>query len=194
MGSLQYMCEGLLDVDFDITDNDITTDNLCKWLGAARKMKISEAIESLIKAMANAPEINPMKRATMAETNTIVSFQDNHGVAYLSIVFVANNHVSPIFHIHGWVTQIIERMFQKVRETSLSSKINANIRTFIAGYFRRKRSKYYTMQYNAILRPIIAKPQIYTSVAFFFVYGAPMSLKSHIYATCMMRTHHTVAS
>lgn len=87
MKSLQYALEGLLDADFDITEDDVATNELCEWLGAARKMKISDALDSLIKAMSGAQEISPMKRSNMAETHTIVSFQDNHGVAYLSIVY-----------------------------------------------------------------------------------------------------------
>ena len=87
MKQLKDMLEGLLNSDFDIKDTDVTTDTLCKWLGIARKMKISDAIKSLTGVMAQVPEINPMKRSNMAETNTIVSFQDNHGVAYLSIVY-----------------------------------------------------------------------------------------------------------
>lgn len=81
------LCEGLLDSDFDITDGDVATNELREWLGAARKMKINDALDSLIKAMSGAQEISPMKRSNMAETNTVVSFQDNHGVAYLSIVY-----------------------------------------------------------------------------------------------------------
>lgn len=108
MKSLKDICEGLLDADFDITDNDVTTDALCKWLVTARKMKISDVLKTLPKVMSEAPEINPMKRANLAETNTIVSFQDNHGVAYLSIVYRGKQ--SCFSHIsYSWLGYMNER-------------------------------------------------------------------------------------
>ena len=86
MKSLQYALEGLLDSDFDVTENDVVTDALCKWLASAKNMKFDEALATLVKIMSSVPEISPMKRSKMAETNTIVSIQNNHGYSYMNAV------------------------------------------------------------------------------------------------------------
>lgn len=87
MKNLVDCLEGLLDSDFDITDNDVTIDALEKWLVSAKSMKFDEALQALVKAMSGVPEISPMKRAKLAETNTIVSIQNNHGYSYANIVY-----------------------------------------------------------------------------------------------------------
>lgn len=89
MRSLQQYCEGLLDSDFDITDDDILSSKLCDWIQTANKKPFNEASSTLMDVLSGTPEINPMKRSNLAETNTIISIVPDPatGGGKISIVY-----------------------------------------------------------------------------------------------------------
>lgn len=88
MKTLSSYCESLLDADFDITDNDVILSNLCDWIETANKSQFKVALTSLQKILSTIPEVSPMKRAKLAETNTIISIVLDRSIgAKISIVY-----------------------------------------------------------------------------------------------------------
>lgn len=73
MKPLYDVIEGLLDADFDITDDDILSSRLCDWIQTANKKPFNEASSTLMDILSDASEISPMRRSNLAETNTIIS-------------------------------------------------------------------------------------------------------------------------
>lgn len=89
MKPLYKVIESLLDSDFDITDNDIISSKLCDWVQTANKLPFKEASDALKDIFSNTPEISPMKRAKLVETNVVVSIDLNPAKegARISIVY-----------------------------------------------------------------------------------------------------------
>lgn len=102
------LAESLLDSEFDITDNDVVISRLEDWLKTVRNKPFPYALDDMLKAMSGIAEVSPMKRSKLAETNTIVTIQGNHGYGYGNIVYRGNHacfsHIS-----FSWSSRTIKR-------------------------------------------------------------------------------------